>query len=80
MIGNLTVGKHLEQSAYDTSNGILYVADEASDSVFPLNTSTLTASRAIGAGMGPIGVAFDSFNGLLYDFLAFTFLLRHERW
>jgi len=65
-IGNITVGSAPAGVAYDSSNGYVYVANSASDTVSVINGATNTVIASIAVGSGPWGVAYDPSNGYLY--------------
>ncbi len=73
VVASIPVGIEPTGVAYDSGNGMVFVANTDSDTVSVINTSTNTVVATIPVGTGtylehdaPIGVAYDSLNSAVY--------------
>ena len=67
VIDTITVGSGPVGVSFDSSNGYIYVTNEASNNVSVINgSSNIVTHTIIMVGTHPVGVSFDSSNGYLY--------------
>ncbi len=68
IVENLPVGECPHGVAFDSSNGYIYVANEFSQNISVINTSTNheVSSISVSACTDPMGAVFDSSNGYIY--------------